>query len=184
MYRVMQKILSSLKPYLLSMIVILITAIVRNIIRVGRVSTINSQNATVRVFFDDKQDSVSYNLPVIVRNSMKNKDFWMPDVGEQVLCLFLPNGNAQGFCLGSFYSDADTPPADDANKRHIRFADGTSMEYDRETHTLTIQAQGPINISATGNINVTGDVIADGISLKKHVHGGVASGSGTTGQPV
>ena len=34
-----------------------------------------------------------------------------------------------------------------------------------------------------GNVNVTGDVIADGVSLKYHVHTGVTSGGADTGQP-
>ncbi|SDD89943.1 phage baseplate assembly protein V [Sporomusa acidovorans] len=158
-------------------------SVLKNLVRVGRVSSINPQSATVRVVFEDRQNMVSYDLPVIVRQSLKNKDYFMPDVGEQVVCLFLPNGNAQGFCLGSFYSSVDVPSVSDSNKRHIRFADGTSLEYDRETHTLTIQAQGPLNVMAGGNVNVTGDVIADGISLKTHVHGGVQSGGSTTGKP-
>lgn len=144
--------------------------VLKNLIRVGRVSSINPGNATARVVFADRQNMVSYDLPVIVRQSLQNKDYYMPDVGEQVLCLFLPSGNAQGFCLGSFYSDADQPPVSDPNKRHVTFGDGTRVEYDRGTHTLTINAQGPVNIIAAGNVNVTGDVIADGISLKMHTH--------------
>jgi len=41
-----------------------------------------------------------------------------------------------------------------------------------------------MNISAPSNVNVTGDVIADGISLKTHVHSDVQSGKSDTGQPV
>jgi phage baseplate assembly protein gpV len=40
-----------------------------------------------------------------------------------------------------------------------------------------------VNI-ASGTVNVTGgDVVADGISLKTHTHGGVQPGSGSTGAP-
>lgn len=156
-------------------------AILKNLIRVGRVSSLGK--ATARVVFPDRQNMVSYDLQVIVRKSQNDKDYWMPDIGEQVVCLFLPSGNAQGFILGSFYSDVDQPPVDNPNKRHVTFADGTVIEYDRSTHTLTVNAQGPVNIVAAGNVNVTGDVVADGISLKSHVHGGVDPGGGTTGQP-
>jgi phage baseplate assembly protein V len=159
-------------------------AVLKNLARVGRVSSINPADATVRVVFEDRENMVSYDLPVIVRQSMRNKDYWLPDVGEQVLCMFLPSGNAQGFCLGSFYSEVDTLPVSSQNKRHIRFEDGTSIEYDRGTHTLTIQAQGPVNIVAAGNVNITGDVIANGVSLSTHVHGGVQSGGSNTGQPA
>lgn len=62
------------------------------------------------------------------------------------------------------------------------------------TTTSGIVSLGTVGGGATitGNINVTsgtvsvtgGDVIADGISLKTHVHGGVESGGSNTGGPV
>ena len=39
-------------------------------------------------------------------------------------------------------------------------------------------------IAMTGAVDVTGDVSADGISLKTHVHDGVSPGGGETGEPV
>ena len=39
------------------------------------------------------------------------------------------------------------------------------------------------NIISTGTITAAVDVIGGGISLKNHVHGGVSTGSGTTGGP-
>lgn len=39
------------------------------------------------------------------------------------------------------------------------------------------------NQTVSGNITASGDVKAAGKSLKNHVHGGVKSGGGTTGQP-
>jgi len=41
-----------------------------------------------------------------------------------------------------------------------------------------------MNITAPSNVNVTGDVIADGVSLKTHIHSGVTPGQSNTGQPV
>ncbi len=157
-------------------------AVLKNLVRVGRVSSTDPEQATVRVVFADRQNLVSYDLPVIVRQSLRNKDYWMPHVGEQVVCLFLPNGNAQGFILGSFYSTNDRPPVNTGEKRCVQFEDGTHLEYDSSNHTLTIIAQGPIHV--VGQVTVAGDVIADGISLKNHAHGGVRSGGDTSGVPV
>lgn len=158
----------------------------KNIIRVGLVSSINPVDCKARVVFQDRGDLVSYELPVLQLNTYKNKDYWMPDPGEQVVCIFLPSGNAQGYIIGSVYSKKDKPPVTDENKRHIKFDDGTVIEYDRKTHILKIEIveNGPINIIAPGNVNVIGDVIADGISLKTHTHSGVVTGSGNTGRPV
>ncbi len=151
-------------------------------LRVGIVSSVNLNNCTARVSFPDRANVVSNELPILVRGSLQNKDYWLPHPGEQVVCIFLPTGNAQGFVIGSIYSKKDAPPVANANKRHITFSDGTSVEYDSSTHTLTIDAKGIVKV--IGNVTVTGDVIADEVSLKNHVHNGVQSGLGNTEKPV
>jgi phage baseplate assembly protein gpV len=50
---------------------------------------------------------------------------------------------------------------------------------------LTVNIGGMSCVISGAGINITGgDVVADGISLKTHIHGGVMSGGSTTGQPV
>lgn len=51
---------------------------------------------------------------------------------------------------------------------------------------ITVTPGGGVAIALSGgNVTVTGgDVIADGISLKHHRHGGVQTGSGSTGEPI
>ncbi len=152
--------------------------VLKNLIRIGRVSAVNPEKATARVVFE-AQGVVSYDLPVLQRQTLKNKDYCLPDVGEYVLCIFLPTGNAEGFVVGAFYHDGNDLPAKDSDKQVISFSDGTTIEYDRSTHTLSINAVGPVNIVASGNVNITGDVIADGISLKNHTHPETGTNTGT-----
>lgn len=40
------------------------------------------------------------------------------------------------------------------------------------------------DLEVNGNIKATGDVIANGVSLQKHIHNGVESGSSSTSVPV
>lgn len=68
-----------------------ILSLLRQIVRVGRVSTTNVNKNTVTVIFEDRDDSVSGDLQLVGNNPM-------PRVGEQVLCLYIPS--ADGFCLG------------------------------------------------------------------------------------
>ncbi|MFD2089555.1 phage baseplate assembly protein V [Brevibacillus brevis] len=82
-------------------------------------------------------------MDILSRGSFLLKDYWLPDVNEQVWCLFLPTGNADGIILGSTYNQEDLVPIKNKNKRHIRFGDGTFIDYDRETHTLTIDFLHP-----------------------------------------
>jgi phage baseplate assembly protein V len=127
-------------------------SVLKNLIRVGRISSTDPTACTARVAFEDKSNMVSYELPILVKGSLQNKDYWMPVPGEQVVCLFLPSGNAQGFILGAFYSKKDQPPVVDGNKRHISFSDGGYIEYDSSTNTLTISA----DVTVDGNLEVTG----------------------------
>ena len=80
------------------------------LIRVGEVSEIHPERGTARVVFDDDDGVVSYELAVLQRNTFDTKDFHSVNVGEDVLCLFLPNGASDGFIVGSFYAgEIDLP---------------------------------------------------------------------------
>lgn len=119
----------------------------RNMIRIGRVSSVHPSEMAVKVVFEDKDNLVSDRLPVLVRGSSKNRDYWLPDVGEQVCCLMLPNGHNAGICLGSFYSESSPPAIADAEKRRIDFSGGSFIEFDRTTGGLTVQCTGDIVVN-------------------------------------
>lgn len=131
-------------------------SLLKNLIRVGRVSSVYPERCTARVVFDDRDDLVSYELTPLGRGSYRTKDYWMPDLDEQVLCLFLPNGNAEGFILGTRFNDEDKPPVEEKEKRHLRFADGTFIEYDQKTHTLTIDL-----LPSNGTVVINGHLVVN-----------------------
>lgn len=124
---------------------------IKNFIRMGRVSTTNPEKMTVKVVFEDKDNMVSDELPVLVQGSSRNRHYWLPDVGEQVCCLMLPNGHNAGICLGSYYSESDPPNANSQEVRRIDFGDGSYMQFDRAT--------GNLDISCTGEIRINGKMI-------------------------
>jgi len=78
----------------------------------------------------------------------------------------------------------------------LRSDDGlVTFDINPTTHKITLTAPGNLAIIAptttiTGDVTITGtltattDVIGGGKSLKTHVHSGVQSGSSNTGQPV
>lgn len=78
--------------------------IIRNLIKVGRISTLNKLKGTCRVLFDDKDNLVSDELCIMTYVNLEKLK-----IGDQVLCIFLPNGVQNGFCLGEFYSDINIP---------------------------------------------------------------------------
>lgn len=133
--------------------------------KIGEVSSINPARCTARVIFDDENSMVSYDLPIMQRNSMGNRDYQMPDIGEDVLCLFRSDGFEDGVIIGSFYAGDVEPPETTADRRTVVFKDGTRICYDRAAHTLTVtiagteivfdQQKGSITVPDSVTVNCT-----------------------------
>ena len=70
-----------------------------NNIRIGKVSSINYKNGTIRIFYKDKSESTTTELPVLNFNG----EYKMPKVGSMVLVLHLSNGSAMGVVLGGYW---------------------------------------------------------------------------------
>ncbi|MCI6937310.1 MAG: phage baseplate assembly protein V [Clostridiales bacterium] len=133
-------------------------SVLRRVIRIGNVSSVNPETMSCRVVFPDMDDNVSAELPLLNTGSAYCKEYWLPVVNEQVVCLMLPNdggtGNNEGIILGSFFNDVDKPVKTGPGIRRIDFGDGSYVEHDSNTGNLTIQATGNIVIKgATVRIN-------------------------------
>ncbi|HBV6392391.1 TPA: phage baseplate assembly protein V [Klebsiella aerogenes] len=161
------------------------------LVRVGLVSSLDEKAVTARVTFDDQDDLTSYELSVMVKNTDQNADYWMPDIGEQVVCLFLPLGAQQGWILGSFYDETHTPPSNTVNKRVVRFKNGTSITNDRESNLFTLDANGDVVVTATGTVTIKAqkvivdapetEITGDALIKGKLTYKGGMSGSGGEG---
>ena len=133
----------------------------------------------------------------------------MPKVGQPVKCSFLGTGMEDGFIDGSFYNSDNPPPKTGDHLHYIAVDDGALIEYDSESKIMTFKSggggiilddmvtvtknlivnngiasgAGGGNVEITGSVSVSADVTASGISLTSHTHGGVQTGSGSTGGP-
>jgi phage baseplate assembly protein V len=138
---------------------------------------------------------------------------WHPvEVGEQVL-LAAPHGDLrQAVVMGAVNSSPNPAPGDRATLSRTVYEDGTSITYDREAHSYsmdvnaagtftltlgdaTITAEnGKLTLSAGGStIEISGGGVAitsaalahNGTNVgDDHVHIGVAPGPATTGPPA
>jgi phage baseplate assembly protein gpV len=130
-----------------------------NVFRLGRVTSVNADEATAVVSFGDFE---SPDLPVGQMRTGALQFWWMPTEGEQVL-VGCPSGDiAQGVIVCSIY--AGNAPSSDGGVPMINLAGGRMI--------------------VDGTIEVTGDVIASGVSLVNHIHSGVLVGPSETGRPV
>lgn len=123
-------------------------------LKFGTVSAVDEQTMRVRVRLPDLDNLRTDWLPVLTRKSLRDKDYWLPDVGEHVAVLLDANGD-DGVVLGAFFSEADTVPVTSRDKWHRRFRDGTTIEYDRAARKLSIHCVGDIEISSETHISLT-----------------------------
>ena len=121
----------------------------RGMIRTGTVSAVYPENGTARVVFDDKDDTTSPELHIVHRFSGTNKDYWVPDIGDQVVCIFANNDTnfSTGWILGSYFTDKHSPQVASPDIMRLDFADGSFMEYNRGNSSLTIKVMGQIKIN-------------------------------------
>lgn len=124
-------------------------------VRVGFVSARQPEKMRVRVELRDTVTAalVTDWLPVLCPRARGDLAYDLPDVGDQVLCLFLGYGLEQGFVLGAMYGKA-APPVSSGDIWHRRFQDGTVLAYDRAAHKLTAQVRGDVAVTATGSVQV------------------------------
>jgi len=151
--------------------------------RVGIVKSQDAVNAKVRVTFPDRNQMVSWWLPLCVPKSQTDKAYWIPDIGEQVVCL-MDEHDEDGAVLGAIYSSADSPPVSSADKWHLTMKDGAAFDYDRAAHNLavSIPAGGTVSITANGatiKIDATGNILltaAADVKLQTSTHTNSANG--------
>lgn len=122
----------------------------RGMVRTGTVSAVFPAEGMARVVFDDKDNTTSPKLHILHRFSGKNKDYWVPDIGDQVVCIFANNDSnfSTGWILGSYFTERQPPQVANPDIMRLDFSDGSFFEYNRGTKSL--------HISVVGNITING----------------------------
>lgn len=120
-------------------------------IRVGQISSSNAGNNGVRVAFDDMSGPtgdkfVSGEMQQVQHNTVNAKNMTLPEVGEHVLCISLPNGDQEGFVIGSFYSASNLPKGNGPGLYQTLYQDGTLIEYDLNTNTARIRTEHTVEV--------------------------------------
>lgn len=138
---------------------------IANAIQLGTITSIDNASATARVRIGDLD---SQPIPVMQLRSGAIKMHWMPSVGEQVTVLAPSGDMARAFVMGALPIDGNAV-APDAGSPTMDLGGGT------------LRFIG--NLFVDGTVTVTGDVIASGVSLVHHTHGGVVPGGASTAEP-
>lgn len=88
----------------------------RGEMKMGRVSSVDKAKHTAKVKFEEVDGFVSYDLQVL---ASVGGDYALPADDTPVLCFLAEGRLGWGFVLGTFYTDADEPPLDNAGHRSI-----------------------------------------------------------------
>lgn len=120
-------------------------------LRFGFVSDIDEQAHRVRVWLPDLQLKTWWLAPLLA-GSRGDRHYQLPDLDEHVAVLLDARGEA-GVVLGSLYSARDAAPVTGgADRHHVCYKDGTTIDYDRRTHRLTVHCVGDIEIVSDTHI--------------------------------
>ena len=95
------------------------------LIRVGRVSKIDYEHGMISVTYPDLDDSVTVPLSTVSFND----EYKMPHIGDEVLAVHLPSGQARGLVLGKYWNMTNTPAASGADMYRKEYGHETGEAY-------------------------------------------------------
>lgn len=180
--------------------------LLENLLRLGTVAEVDHQAARVKV---QSGRLLTGWLPWLTLRAGDDREWNPPTVDEQVVLLSPSGQTANGVAIVGLFSDQNPANGDRPGLHRRTYRDGAVIEYDSIAHHLRaiLPAGGSTELVSTGGINITGDithqgnytqtgnqtvtgsvsvsddVLAAGISLVTHVHGGAMPGPGATGAP-
>jgi phage baseplate assembly protein V len=108
---------------------------IENIVRLGTVAQVDHANALVRV---KSGALLTAWLPWLEQRAGNVRTWCPPSVGEQALVL-APSGDlAAGWVMVGGPSEAHPAPSTSPNVHRTQYPDGTVIDYDHQSHALTI----------------------------------------------
>ncbi|AFJ59394.1 phage baseplate assembly protein V [Pseudomonas fluorescens A506] len=181
--------------------------LLENLIRFGVIAAVQMEPPRVQVSTGKLTTAW---LPWLAWRAGSDREWDPPTLGEQVI-LLSPSGQiANGIAVTGVFSDLVPANGNRPGLHRRTYSDGTVIEYDSVAHHLnaTLVDGGTTNLISTGGINLVGDithkgdyiqtgnqtvtgqvqvsidVIAAGVSLVKHPHSGIRAGGDQSGAPV
>lgn len=114
-------------------------------LKFGVISEIDASKGLARVFFGE-DDFVSGWLKVSVPRSGSSKFSFPYDINEHVYCI-MDEDWEYGVVAGAIYDESNLPIDPAAGIMSWDFADGSTIIYDHNSHTLNINIEGDVNIN-------------------------------------
>ena len=144
------------------------------VLRIGKVSSVNPQNDTARITYEDRDSATTIELPIL------SWEYWMPKVEDRVLVGHLSNSSTSAVIIGPIWHEDHRPieSGEGIRRREYEHTQGAAYErYDEEAKVLEIVAGGVTIKLQGGNVAISGSVTVSG-SLS--VTGDLAVGGAAT----
>lgn len=139
---------------------------------IGIVTRLQPANCRAKVKIEvPNGDFESDWLGVVQRSAAaaRDADYWMPSVGDRVLCL-LDDRRESGFILGGFYT-LEQPQPSGMNKDTIYAVRRDDSYVKHNTASSEIEGVTPGNMTATvggdADVNVGGKIVVNGATVAK-----------------
>ena len=122
------------------------------LIRVGRVSKIDYENAMISVTYPDLDDAVTSLLSVVSFND----EYQMPEVGDEVLAVHLPSGQARGLVLGKYWNSEHKPAVTGKGKYRKEYTNTPGEAYSEYSDAVLLYFAPEIRFTTeSGSITVS-----------------------------
>lgn len=117
-----------------------------DLIRIGRISSVNYKDGTAKVVYNDKDDMVTGELPLLA------SEYKMPKADDLVLVLHLKKSRSKGVIIGQIYSDQLRPKINGKDKYFKSLTEKVALTV--ENGKLTIEADDIVFSSTDGTITL------------------------------
>lgn len=133
-----------------------------DIIRIGKVSTINYEAGTASVVYTDRNNEASPSFPFF------SMAYEMPKVDDMVVVIMLPNSTTKGFIIGVPFSGKKIPKESGQGIFYKEFQDGTSILYNPKTNNMDISTKKiTLKSVSADSLTVKGEIKAKTVTAEK-----------------
>ena len=129
-------------------------------LKFGHIDKIDAGTGRARVRFENNELQSDW-LPMVVRKTKADKDFFMFDEGDHVACMMDERCN-NGVILGAIYDETNKPEGRTKDVVGVTFSDGSKVEFDRATGNYTLDMKGAVRIKGAPKVTVDCDLQVNG----------------------
>lgn len=107
----------------------------QDVVRLGRISTIDYARGLASVIYPDRNDEPSPEFPFF------SMAYEMPKTDDLVVVLLVPNSTMKGVILGIPWGSSNVPSWGGKGIFHKQFSDGAYVRYNSSTKEMEVSAE-------------------------------------------